>query len=496
VFNAVNFVCDYCTFKSTGSVTSDTSAYIWGLNIFSSSAIFNHTLINDGTIGGYQIKIDTGATNKPITIKDGDFEGSAINALYVTSSSSSDSTGNVDISNSTVKNVTDAMVQTGQTGNGIVLSRVSNSNVFGNYISHVAYAGIRLSGGSSTANSTASYNYVGWNSVDSAGETSIYAELGAELNTIAYNFVTHCMTGLHGTNLSQRPTGSKNLFLGNRVVGCLGYGVEVEHDDLIANYFMDTPIGVVVGFGGTGRDIALRANTFRNSGTTGAHPMQVPISVDAGLTSGVNNLGIVLSDNTYENIPNSMPGAIPTLNNEEPVAVITGITQANPAVITVIQAPSPGFAAGQTWLVSQVSGMTQINGLLCTESAHTTTTITCGGAHAIDSTGFSAFAQPLNRQGPLGTIYPIWDSGTTFHSSWPSQVSNPQALTAADARGTVTLAAGAGTHNWATTLFSAPTCTANDTTAANSVKASTTTTALTLAGTTTDVISFQCSTNF
>jgi hypothetical protein len=58
--------------------------------------------------------------------------------------------------------------------------------------------------------------------------------------------------------------------------------------------------------------------------------------------------------------------------------------------------------------------------------------------------------------------------------------------------GTVTLSSGAGSFTFPAAFTSAPVCTATDTTAANPVKASTNTTALTLSGTSSDVIAFIC----
>jgi hypothetical protein len=68
------------------------------------------------------------------------------------------------------------------------------------------------------------------------------------------------------------------------------------------------------------------------------------------------------------------------------------------------------------------------------------------------------------------------------------------ALSGADgvSAGTVTLSGGSGSHTFGTAYNTAPTCTATDTTAANAVKATSSTTAVTLAGTTTDVIAWIC----
>lgn len=61
-----------------------------------------------------------------------------------------------------------------------------------------------------------------------------------------------------------------------------------------------------------------------------------------------------------------------------------------------------------------------------------------------------------------------------------------------DLAGQITLAAGSGSFTFTGTYSSAPICTASDTTAANPVKVATTTTALTLTGTSTDVVNYVC----
>lgn len=68
-------------------------------------------------------------------------------------------------------------------------------------------------------------------------------------------------------------------------------------------------------------------------------------------------------------------------------------------------------------------------------------------------------------------------------------------VAAPDVYGTKTLSAGAGTVTFATAFTAAPICFGTDQTAANAVKISTTTTAATFAGTTSDVIAYFCLAN-
>lgn len=58
--------------------------------------------------------------------------------------------------------------------------------------------------------------------------------------------------------------------------------------------------------------------------------------------------------------------------------------------------------------------------------------------------------------------------------------------------GSITMAAGTGSHTFATAYGTAPNCVATDQTAANVVKATATTTAVTVSGTGTDVVAFWC----
>jgi len=91
-------------------------------------------------------------------------------------------------------------------------------------------------------------------------------------------------------------------------------------------------------------------------------------------------------------------------------AYVTGITAANPAVITTSTAH--GYVAGQKIRVKcpSVFGMTQIDGLLATIASVTTTTITTD----IDSSAFTAFAWPAATAVPLSyaEVHPVGESNS------------------------------------------------------------------------------------
>lgn len=167
-----------------------------------------------------------------------------------------------------------------------------------------------------------------------------------------------------------------------------------------------------LGYGGIGSYVNISGNDFHTTGGA-SNQMLAAIMVDQYLISSSTNPGNFIGPNTVENT--SILPAITAAPNG-PVQ-ITGITQANPAVITF--ASGPTVSANQVYLIKDVYGMTQINGLLCTVSASTSTTMTCGNGTAINSTSFTAFATPL--QG-AATALLLYTSGTTPAYPWPSQV--------------------------------------------------------------------------
>lgn len=90
--------------------------------------------------------------------------------------------------------------------------------------------------------------------------------------------------------------------------------------------------------------------------------------------------------------------------------VITGITAANPAVITTARAH--GYVAGSIFRVNvpSIFGMTQMNGLKATAVSVTSTTITTD----IDSSAFTAFGWPAASSVPFSyaEINPIGESSS------------------------------------------------------------------------------------
>jgi hypothetical protein len=87
-----------------------------------------------------------------------------------------------------------------------------------------------------------------------------------------------------------------------------------------------------------------------------------------------------------------------------------------------------------------------------------------------------------------------WNSSAGLFRTWNGSVLVSVANIGANgiSAGTVTLASGAGSHTFTTAYGTAPICTASDQTSAAAVKVTSSTTAVTLAGTGTDVIAWIC----
>jgi hypothetical protein len=84
---------------------------------------------------------------------------------------------------------------------------------------------------------------------------------------------------------------------------------------------------------------------------------------------------------------------------------ITGVTQANPAVVTI--GAGHAFVPGQQVTISGVVGMTQLNGNTYTVGAVTATTLQLSG---VDSTGFGAYVSGGSIVGPVTIVTPWADA--------------------------------------------------------------------------------------
>lgn len=93
----------------------------------------------------------------------------------------------------------------------------------------------------------------------------------------------------------------------------------------------------------------------------------------------------------------------PTWNTSDPSdMVITGITKANPAVVT---AANHGFTNGESVVIAQVEGMTQVNNLMFTVAGATTNTFQLSG---VDSSAYGTYTGQ-------GTVYRVTpDNGVAW----------------------------------------------------------------------------------
>jgi hypothetical protein len=126
-------------------------------------------------------------------------------------------------------------------------------------------------------------------------------------------------------------------------------------------------------------------------------------------------------------------------------------------------------------LAEAISDAGSAGGLVTVDSSFAGTTSTITGATANTSVWIE----------DVRTGAPVWFGEVIGGTTYSAQ-SN-------DMVGKVTLSGGAGSVAFSKTYTVAPDCVATDTTAAAATKASASTSTLTLAGTTTDVLSYRCS---
>jgi hypothetical protein len=521
VNGATNLQFDRCTFQSTGSSANDGSKYTGGLHFFNASATVTNSSFKN-TVAGTQIKADTNATTKPLVLTNNNFDGSGFDAVQIYSSNGGSSAGNVKILGGTCTNVFDASFGTGQAGNCYSLFKVSNSIIDGTTSINPRFSGIRVTGSSSAGGTTASYNTITNNKVIGCGEAAYWFELGAELNSLIGNFASNCNTAYHSTNSSQRPTGSGNIAIGNVFTGMLAFCAGADFLDVYNNNdCTDSPVGLVFGTGGTGKNLNPSGNTFKSSGNTGAIRMAVAVTIDKTLTNTTNNTGLNLGVNLVDGagvlpyIPtdNTFVG-FSTLN----IPNIVGMTNANPAVFTVTTMSAGAMNNNEVWFLFNIpsatlsDGTTPVTGQLCTLAAVSTTSFTCSNLNTL---GGVAFTLPLYGNA-AASADKIYSSGTTWAYTWPAMVTvdvprggNPSLTAggctaalvagATSTAGSITTATGICTAAALTPGFTAPhgwQCGARDrTTPANPITFTpTSTTATSFSGTSTanDTIDYIC----
>lgn len=202
-----------------------------------------------------------------------------------------------------------------------------------------------------------------------------------------------------------------NVFWGNRIEGDGGYtvyginlGSNVQYSTIGGNYYTAITTARVLNDSGYGN--TLLDPVFAQSGIaatavwdgvptgqfvyqrTGSGKNYNPfVSIQDTVTSSGNPVTLQLITQRYNGM------SLQTLRRSTS-ASISGITQANPCVITT-SAPH-GINVGSRIALSGIVGMTQLNGTTQTVSAVTSTTLTLGD---VNSTGYTAYSSG-------GTIVP------------------------------------------------------------------------------------------
>lgn len=127
-------------------------------------------------------------------------------------------------------------------------------------------------------------------------------------------------------------------------------------------------------------DVTITDSNVSNPTNNDAVEFKTPVAIGGLILSGAYPISLVLGTNQYRIVAST------TATSTQANATITGITQANPAVVTTSGAH--GFSTGQLIYIYSVGGMTQVNGRLFTVTVLTGTTFQLVGT---DSTGYSAY---------------------------------------------------------------------------------------------------------
>jgi len=275
-------------------------------------------------------------------------------------------------------------------------------NRFSNVTSNLCTTGYWLTGTSSNAHTfyscryntdTPNTNGIGWKIEDSNGNQVIACHGDMVSNNTYFAKLTASVA-----NISDG-----NIFWGNRIEGETGYtcygfdvGTNVGYTVIGGNYYTGMPQTRNLTDNGTGTNMA--DPSWTTPGITGYFPWdgvvngQIVYKRDG--SGGTYNPFMVLNDNnsssgtptTLQIITQRQTGQSIQVLRETTAASISGITQANPCVITTSAAH--GITIGSKVALSGIGGMTQLNGVTAYVSATTSTTITLG---AINSTSYTAY---------------------------------------------------------------------------------------------------------
>lgn len=275
-------------------------------------------------------------------------------------------------------------------------------NRFSNVTSNLCTTGYWLTGTSSNAHTFYACRYntdtvnsggIGWKIENSNGNQVIACHGDMVSNTTYFAKLT-----ASSANLTDG-----NVFWGNRIEGDGSYtvygfdvGTNVGYTVIGGNYYTAITQSRNLTDNGTGTNMA--DPSWTTPGISGYFPWdgvvngQIVYKRDG--SGGTYNPFMVLNDNnsgsgtptTLQIITQRQTGQSIQVLRETTAASISGITQANPCVITTSAAH--GITIGSKVALASIGGMTQLNGVTAYVSATTSTTITLG---AINSTSYTAY---------------------------------------------------------------------------------------------------------
>jgi hypothetical protein len=350
------------------------------ISVYNAGGLISNTTV-DNTVKGEHLFINPNKRSDRKVLVDGWLsDGSNQNDIAV-QNSGSEGPANVEITHFVISNVTDTNAGTGQQGNAVDTYLADGVTVHDGQVSNTRFSSVRFA----TSNGNQAYN------IRSTGtqETAYYAELGGASNVFHDLVIENGVSGTNLTNVSQRanyPNDSPNTAYNITCRNMIDYCVQGEHDSIHDITVDGVPIGVHQGNGGTTGNNIVRNVTCTRTST--AYPnVDVCNALDVNIKSSAVDLVSGIATTNYTPLIGNIVGSALTSGNN-----ITGITKANPAVISITGGTVP--AVGSYVCFRQVAGMTQMNGLCSLITASSSSSLTT----QIDSTGFGTFTAPTGGQ--------------------------------------------------------------------------------------------------
>jgi hypothetical protein len=227
-----------------------------------------------------------------------------------------------------------------------------------------------------------------------------------------------------------------NVFWGNRIEGDPSYtvygfdvGTNVGYTVIGGNYYTAITQTRNLTDNGTGTNMA--DPSWATPGISGYFPWdgvvngQIVYKRDG--SGGTYNPFMVLNDNnsssgtpvTLQVVTQRQTGQSIQVLRQTTAANISGITQANPCVVTTSAAH--GITVGSKVAFASIGGMTQLNGVTTYVTATTSTTITLGG---INSTSYTAYTSG-GTVTPQTTQFAVGGDGMVVQQTIASAASSP-----------------------------------------------------------------------